>query len=80
MTKYRGYYIDGVVFNSKSEIDEFVKKAIIDKARQFNRMLMCKRYTESQMIQISDEITIRERRLHDEFNMSYEDIENAIYA
>jgi len=30
MTKYRGYYIDKVVFNSKSDIDEFIKNKDIE--------------------------------------------------
>lgn len=30
MTKYRGYYIDHVVFGSKKDIDEFVKKQAVD--------------------------------------------------
>ena len=80
MTKYRGYYIDGVVFNSKAEIDEFVRNLLINSARQFNDMLMSGRYDSAEMMQISDEITIREQRLHNEFNMSYEDVEDAIYA
>lgn len=80
MTKYRGYYIDGVVFSSKSDIDEFVKKSIIDKARVFNNMMLSGRYDASQMIQLAHEISIREHRLHTEFGMSYEDIELAIYA
>lgn len=80
MTKYRGYYIDGVVFTSKEQIDEFVKKSIIDKARQFNDMLMSGKYDNNQMMKISDEISIREKRLHDEFHMDYDSIEAAIYA
>ena len=80
MMKYKGYYIDGVVFNSKAEIDEFVKAEIIKKARIFNDMLMSGRYEASQMIKLSTEISIRERRLHEEFNMDYDSIENAIYA
>lgn len=30
MRKHRGYYIDGVTFNSESEIDEFVKNQAIN--------------------------------------------------
>ena len=80
MKRYKGYYIDGVVFTTTNQIDEFIKKSIIDKARQFNNMLMSGRYDASQQMQLSNEISIRERRLHDEFNMDYESIENAIYA
>ena len=80
MMKYKGYYIDGVVFNSKEQIDNFVKSEVIRKARQFNEMLASGRYNAGQMLELADEITIREKRLHDEFNMNYDEIENAIYA
>ena len=80
MMKYRGYYIDGVVFKTKAEIDEFLKNAIIKKARVFNDMLMSGRYDASQQMQLSDEISLREKTLHDEYGMDYEEIEKAIYA
>lgn len=75
MTKYRGYYIDGVVFKNKKDIDEFVKNAIIEKIKQFTEMLFSGRYDASQMIELTAKISMRERRLHDEFGMSYEEIE-----
>ncbi len=41
MKKYRGYYIDGAVFSSKAEIDDFIKEnakqAYIKALRVFNR-------------------------------------------
>lgn len=30
MRKYRGYYIDGVIFHSEKEIDESIKRQAID--------------------------------------------------
>lgn len=30
MTKYKGYYIDHVIFNSKAEIDEYLKQSAIN--------------------------------------------------
>ena len=76
MTKYRGYYIDKVVFSSKSEIDAFVKQSIIDKIKQFNKMMMSSRYSDAEKIQLAGMISDRERRLHDEFEMSWEEVEN----
>ena len=76
MTKYRGYYIDKVIFSSKSEIDAYVKQSIIDKIKQFNKMMMSPRYSNSERIHLASMITDCERRLHDEFGMSWEDVEN----
>ena len=76
MTKYRGYYIDKVTFSSKSEIDAYVKQSIIDKIKQFNKMMMSSRYSDAERIHLAGMITDYERRLHDEFGMSWEDVEN----
>ena len=76
MTKYRGYYVDGVVFHNKKEIDIFVKQSIIDKIKLFNEMFLSDRYTPMQKMQIASEIAIRERRLHDEFGMDWTAIES----
>ena len=77
MKRYKGYYIDGVVFKSEAEIDEFCKKTIIEKIRMFHDMLFNHgdRYTPAEQYKICEEISIREQRLHDEYNMSWEDIE-----
>lgn len=75
MKRYRGYYIDGVVFKSMSEIDTFVKNSIIDKVKQFMGMFISEHYTAEQKKVISDEITIREQRLQTEFGMTATEIE-----
>ena len=83
MTKYRGYYIDGVVFKSMSEIDTFVKNSIIDKVKQFMGMFLSDHYTAEQKRAISDEITIREQRLQKEFGLTgaeIEEIEESCYC
>lgn len=33
MKQYRGYYIDGATFNSKAEIDDFIKRSKLRKYR-----------------------------------------------
>ena len=63
MIKYRGYYIDGVVFKTKEDIDTFVRDTIIKKAKQFIEMLASGRYNACEMMKISEEISIREKRL-----------------
>ena len=75
MTRYKGYYIDHVVFNSKKDIDAFVKQSIIDKIKQFNKMMLSSRYSDAEKIQLVSMISDRERRLHEEFEMSWDDIE-----
>ena len=80
MKRYKGYYIDGVIFSNKKEIDDFIKKTIIGKIKTFHDMLFSGRYSGGELIAISNEITIREKRLHDEYNMSWEDIEMIPYT
>ena len=75
MKKYNGYYIDGVIFKSKNEIDDFIKNEIIKKIKIFHDMMFSGRYNTAEVLKLNDEITIREQRLHDEFNMSWEEIE-----
>ena len=38
MTQYRGYYIDHVIFNSKADIDEFIKKETLAKYKKYCEM------------------------------------------
>lgn len=75
MTKYKGYYIDGVVFKNKAEIDEFIKQSILDRLQIFFSMFNSDRYSAKEKFAISCEIAIREKRLNTEFGMSYAEIE-----
>ena len=34
MTKYRGYYIDGIYFNSKADVDKFVERKAVEAYKQ----------------------------------------------
>lgn len=76
MKRYKGYYIDGVIFKSKEEIDAFLKNAIIEKIKTFHNMLFSGRYNASEMMAITKEISDREKILHDEYGMDWEAIEN----
>ena len=75
MVKYNGYYIDGVIFHNKQEIDNFIKDAIIDKIKVFNNMLLSGRYNAAEMHRICEDIHTRETVLHDTYGMAWEDIE-----
>lgn len=76
MRKYKGYYIDGVIFHSREEIDQHIKNEIINKIKTLHDMMFSGRYSNAEVMQLSNEITIREERLHDEYGMDWEEIEN----
>lgn len=75
MTKYKGYYIDGVIFKTKAEIDGFIKAEIIKKIKVLHDMMFSGRYSNAEVMQLNNEITFREERLHDEYGMNWEEIE-----
>lgn len=75
MTQYKGYYIDNVIFHSREEIDQHIKNEIIKKIKVLHDMMFSGRYSNAEVMQLSNEITIREERLHDEYGMDWEEIE-----
>lgn len=75
MRKYKGYYIDGVIFHNQYEIDNFIKNEIIHKIKVFYNMFSSDIYTGKEKMALSDEITQREIRLHDEFGLDWDEIE-----
>lgn len=79
MTKYHGYYIDGVVFKSKKEIDDFHIKNIKKKICQLNDALFNQRYSAVEKIRIAGMIHDREIILHDEYGLDWEEIENIAF-
>lgn len=48
MTQYKGYYIDHVVFNSKADIDNFIKKQTLERY-----IRECKRFAEKPSMELS---------------------------
>ena len=70
MKQYRGYYIDKVIFNSKEEIDAFIKKQTIEKYQQ-----LCRMFAKDASMALVAMMHPYETRLHDEFGLSYEEIE-----
>ena len=73
MMKYRGYYIDknnAGCFNSKKEVDEFIKKETVTSFKKYTKLSI--KYPMS----FASDICMRlGKRLHDEFGYSYEEIE-----
>lgn len=76
MTQYKGYYIDNVIFHSREEIDQHIKNEIINKIKTLHDMMFSGKYSNAEVMQLNNEITIREERLHDEYGMDWEEIEN----
>ena len=72
MVQYKGYYIDHVVFNNKAEIDAKIKSDLIKRMQKFNRMAVG---NVSYAMEAVAEAMQCARKLHDEYGMSYSEIE-----
>lgn len=70
MIKYRGYYIDKVVFNNKAEIDSFIKKQAVDRFIELNKI-----FARHMNMVASIACSRQANYLHDEFGFSWEEIE-----
>lgn len=70
MTKYKGYFIDHVIFNSKEDIDRFVKNQAIESYKT-----ACKLFAEKHTMEISIYCDEKADYLHKEFGMTYAEIE-----
>lgn len=70
MKQYKGYYIDKVIFNNENEIDAFIKKQTIEKYQT-----LCKMFANDSCMELIVMMTPYEDRLHNEFGLSYEEIE-----
>ena len=70
MKKYRGYYIDKVVFNNEAEIDDFIKNQAVEKFIALNK-IFASRMTMEASIACSEQAN----RLHNQFGFSWEEIE-----
>lgn len=70
MKKYKGYYIDNICFKSKKDIDEFIKSQAIDRYKQLSKL-----FAKNPSMEISSIMSDLSLKLHDEFNLSYSEIE-----
>lgn len=70
MTKYKGYYIDGSVFKSKNDIDEHLKNLAIERYKKLSKM-----FSKKPSMELSSLLSDLSIKLHDEHNLSYNDIE-----
>ena len=70
MVKYKGYYIDKVVFNSKAEIDKFLEERAVESYKD-----LCKYFAEHPSLEASRLCGLQMNILHDVHGYSWERIE-----
>ena len=70
MTKYRGYYIDHVIFNSKAEIDEYLKQSAINTYKA-----ACKWFAEQPCLEAAQYAADRAEALHTAHGLTWSEIE-----
>lgn len=70
MTQYRGYYIDKVVFNSKSEIDEFIKNREIEAYKT-----ACKLFSHFKTLEYSIYCSELAEKLNKTYDISWDELE-----
>ena len=70
MKNYKGYYIDGVVFHSKSEIDMFIKEQAIERYKQ-----LCAMFANKPSMELNAMMCDKADYLHNVCGLSYDAIE-----
>lgn len=70
MTQYKGYYIDHIYFNSKDEIDAYIKREAVEEYQRRIRY-----FTDHSTIEASIFCSEQADLLHNNFGFSYEEIE-----
>lgn len=70
MTKYKGYYIDHVIFHSKAEIDNFIKNQAIDRYK-----MMCRMFANDGGMELSIIMSDHADYMHNVCGMDYNEIE-----
>ena len=70
MTQYKGYYIDHIYFNSKDEIDSYIKQKAVEEYQRRIRYF-ADRSTMEACIFCSEQADL----LHNNFGFSYDEIE-----
>lgn len=78
MTKYKGYYIDHVIFSSKAEIDDYLKQSAINTYKT-----ACKWFAEQPCMEAAKYAADKAEALHKVHGLTWseiEEIENSVYA
>lgn len=80
MRKYKGYYIDKVIFNTEKDIDKHIIENTIKSLKNLNAMFLNPRYSFDEKCKISEMMTAKEMYLSTEYGMSEDEIQNLIFA
>ena len=70
MTQYKGYYIDHIIFNSKTEIDNHIKAQAVEGFKRLHRY-----FADHPTMEVSILCSNEADRLHNIFGFSWEEIE-----
>ena len=70
MKKYRGYYIDKVIFSNEAEIDAFIEKQAVERFAKLNKI-----FANHMTMETSIACSEQAKLLHDNFGFSWEEIE-----
>ena len=70
MTQYKGYYIDNIYFNSKAEIDAYIKQKAV---KEYQRRI--RYFADHSTMEASIFCSEQANLLHNNFGFSYEEIE-----
>ena len=70
MTQYKGYYIDHVIFNSKDEIDDYLKQSAINTYRT-----ACKWFAEQPCMESAKYAADKADALHTVHGLTWTEIE-----
>ena len=70
MAQYKGYYIDHTYFNSKAEIDDYIKQKAVDEYQRRIRY-----FADHSTIEASIFCSEQADLLHNNFGFSYEEID-----
>lgn len=70
MTQYKGYYIDHIYFNSKAEIDDYIKQKAV---KEYQRRI--RYFADHTTMEASIFCAEQADMLHNNFGFSYEEIE-----
>lgn len=69
MQKYKGYYIDNVIFSSKEEIDNFIVKQTVERYKK-----LCMMFNENHSMELIKMMMPVEEKLH-ALGFDWDDIE-----
>lgn len=70
MTQYKGYYIDHVYFNTKAEIDNYIKEQAVESFKRLHRY-----FAEHSTMEISILCSEQADHLHNIFGFTWDEIE-----